>query len=125
LPCVENFLPLMLNQVHLGRCTLEQVVGWLCDGPARVWDIVNKGRIEVGYDADVVLVDLTAKRVVRNEDQLTRCGWSPWHGQTLVGWPVATWVLGQRAYDEGRVVEACRGRAAVYDPQRGGYWATT
>ncbi len=30
----------------------------MCDAPARVWDIVGKGRIEVGYDADLVLVDL-------------------------------------------------------------------
>ena len=48
----------MLNEVNRGRCTLEQVVQWMCDAPARVWDIVGKGRIAVGYDADLVLVDL-------------------------------------------------------------------
>ncbi|MFO0911947.1 MAG: dihydroorotase [Pirellulales bacterium] len=124
LPCVENFLPLMLDQVHRGRCSLEQVVQWLCDAPARVWDIVDKGRIEVGYDADVVLVDLNRVATIRNEDQLTRCGWSPWHGVTLTGWPVATWVRGRRVFAEGRVIEDCRGEAAVFDHARGGYWAT-
>ncbi|MCA9203135.1 MAG: dihydroorotase, partial [Planctomycetales bacterium] len=56
LPAVENSLALLLNQVAQGRCTLEQVVHWMCDAPARVWDIINKGRIAVGYDADLVLV---------------------------------------------------------------------
>jgi len=58
LPAVENSLALMLNEVNRGRCTIENVVHWMCDAPARVWDIVNKGRIAAGYDADLVLVDL-------------------------------------------------------------------
>ena len=58
LPAVENSLALLLNQVSLGICTIDHVVRWMCDAPARVWDIVNKGRIAPGYDADLVLVDL-------------------------------------------------------------------
>ncbi|NNF27427.1 MAG: dihydroorotase, partial [Gemmatimonadetes bacterium] len=65
LPAVENSLALLLDQVHGGRCGLEQVVAWMCDGPARVWDMVGKGRIEEGYDADLVLVDLEAQREIR------------------------------------------------------------
>jgi len=91
LPAVENSLALMLNEVHRGRCTLEQVVHWMCDAPARVWDVVGKGRIAVGYDADLVLVDLDRTAEVRNEEQLTKSGWSPWHGVSLTGWPVRTW----------------------------------
>ena len=97
LPAVENSLALMLNEVHRGRCTLEQVVHWMCDAPARVWDIVGKGRIAVGYDADLVLVDLERTHEVRNEEQITKCGWSPWHGERLTGWPVRTWVIGPRS----------------------------
>ncbi|MFP6588185.1 MAG: dihydroorotase, partial [Pirellulaceae bacterium] len=58
LPAVENALALLLNEVHHQRCTLQQVVAWMCDAPARVWDMIGKGRIEVGYDADLALVDL-------------------------------------------------------------------
>lgn len=124
LPAVENSLALMLDQVHRGRCTLEQVVHWMCDAPARVWDIVNKGRIAVGYDADLVLVDLNKSAVVRNEEQLTKCGWSPWHGQTLTGWPVRTWVLGREVFMGGRIDETIRGSEAQFDHSRGGYWET-
>jgi dihydroorotase len=124
LPAVENSLALMLDQVHQGRCTLAQVVHWMCEAPAHVWDIVNKGRIAVGYDADLVLVDLTRSQTVKNEEQLTKCGWSPWHGQTLTGWPVRTWVMGQEVFRHGQIDESVRGSEATFDHSRGGYWAT-
>ena len=124
LPAVENSLALLLNQVNQGRCSLEQVVHWMCDAPARVWDIVNKGRIEVGYDADLVLVDLEKTAEIRNEDQQTKSGWSPWHGESLTGWPVRTWVRGHLAYYEGEFDDQQLGSDAQFDQLRGGYWKT-
>ena len=67
LPAVENSLALMLTQVNSGRCTLEQVVHWMCEAPARVWDVLNKGAIVRGFDADLVLVDLHKQAEVRDE----------------------------------------------------------
>jgi dihydroorotase len=124
LPAVENSLALMLNEVNRGRCTLEQVVHWMCDAPARVWDIVGKGRIAVGYDADLVLVDLNLTQTIRNEEQITKSGWSPWHGEQLTGWPVRTWVMGHEVYNRGRFNTDCYGGEARFDHARGGYWAT-
>ena len=129
LPAVENSLALLLNQVTHGRCTIEHVVSWMCDAPARVWDIVGKGRIEVGYDADLVLVDLAKTATVENEHQETKCRWSPWHGTSLTGWPVRTWVMGRevfRAADSGsyQIDGAVRGHEARFDHSRGGFWAT-
>ncbi len=123
-PAVEVVLPLMLNEVNRDRCTLEDLAAWMCDGPARVWDIVNKGRIEEGYDADLVLVDMQAERAVRNEEQRTKCGWSPWHGAVLKGWPVRTWVGGRTVFADGREEREPVGREIVFDHARGGYWAT-
>lgn len=122
LPAVENSLALMLDAMHRGECTLEQIVSWMCDAPARVWDIVNKGRIVEGYDADLVLVDLMKKQTVRNSDQLTKCGWTPWDGVELTGWPVRTWVMGQTVFQNGRVDAEHRGQEARYDHSRGGFW---
>ena len=124
LPAVENSLALMLDQIHRGSCTLEQVVHWMCDAPARVWDLVGKGRIAIGYDADLVLVDLERSATIRNEEQETKCRWSPWDGATITGWPVRTWVLGREVFHEGRLDDRCRGREASFDHARGGYWAT-
>ncbi len=123
LPAVENSLALMLNAVHERACTLEQVVHWMCDAPARVWDIVGKGRIADGYDADLVLVDLALEKTVRDAEQETKSRWSPWDGATLRGWPVRTWVLGRTVFRDGRVCDDERGRPARYDHSLGGYWA--
>ncbi|MEM9555461.1 MAG: dihydroorotase [Acidobacteriota bacterium] len=123
LPAVENSLALLLDQVHHGRCTLRDVVRWMCEAPARVWDVVGKGRIEEGFDADLVLVDLAQEKMVRDEEQVTRSGWSPWHGTRLVGWPVRTIVGGETVYADGRLDAGARGREALFDHHRGGYWA--
>ena len=123
-PAVEVVLPLMLNEVNRGGCTLQDLAAWMSDGPARTWDIVGKGRIEEGYDADLVLVDMEMERAVRNEEQLTKSGWSPWHGTVLKGWPVRTWVGGRTVFADGRVTSEPLGREIVFDHARGGYWAT-
>lgn len=124
LPAVENSLALLLNQVHLGKCQLTQVAHWMSDAPARVWGLVGKGRIAVGYDADLVLVDMNLEKTVDNARQYAKSGWSPWHGQTLTGWPVLTLVGGQPAFQDDQVVETSRGKAVACDHQRGGYWST-
>lgn len=98
LPAVENSLALMLNEVNRDRCSLEQVVQWMCKAPADVWHIRNKGKIEVGYDADLTLVDMNRVHTVLDDQQITKCKWSPWHQTTLQGKPVRTWVLGQQVY---------------------------
>ncbi len=124
LPAVENSLALMLDAAHRGLCTLEQVVQWMSAAPARVWDIVDKGALIEGYDADLVLVDLNKTATIRNEDQATKCGWSPWHGTTLTGWPVRTWVLGDTVFADGKLDDNARGGEITFDHTRGGYWAT-
>ena len=58
----------------------------------------NKGRIEVGADADLVLVDMNLKQTICNEQQQTKSRWSPWDGSELQGWPVATWVMGRKVF---------------------------
>lgn len=123
LPAVENSLALMLDQVSRGHCTLERVVAAMCDAPARVWDIVGKGRIEEGFDADLTLVDLNLTQTIRNEDQLTKCRWSPWHGTSLTGWPVRTIVMGQTVFADGQVRAELRGSEARFDHSLGGYWS--
>ena len=124
LPAVENVLALLLDQVYHQRCSLEQVVHWMCDAPARVWDIAGKGRITVGHDADLVLVDLQREQEIRNAEQETKCRWSPWHGERLHGWAVSTWVMGHQVFHDGQFDLSRCGKEAVFDHARGGYWKT-
>lgn len=125
LPAVENSLALFLNQVASGKCTLTQVASWMSDAPARVWGIVGKGRIEVGYDADLVLVNLEEERTIRDEAQHTKSRWSPWNGETLTGWPVATFLRGIEVWSKASGFSSIRhGEKLLFDHARGGYWAT-
>ncbi len=127
LPSVENSLSLMLTAVQQGRFSVEQVVRSMCEAPAMVWNIRNKGRIERGYDADVVLVDPHQRRTILNAEQQTKCGWSPWHGIEVIGVPVRTWVCGQTVFrhDNGLdwFTDTVCGTEAQFDIQMGGYWS--
>ena len=79
----------------------------------RVSDAVEV--IASGKAIDLVLVDLTLSQEVRNEHQLTKCGWSPWHGETLTGWPVRTLVHGRTVWCEGQLDERVCGREIEFD----------
>jgi dihydroorotase len=115
MPGVETSLPLMLTQAMQGRCTVAQVANWMSTAVAKTYRIPNKGAIAPGYDADLVLVDLHTYHPVRREDLLTKCGWSPFEGWNLTGWPVVTIVGGQVVYEHGKVNTEVRGKALTFD----------
>lgn len=115
LPAVENVLSLMLNEVDSGRCSLQQVVSWMCEAPARVWNLARKGQIKVGFDADLAVIDLNSEHTVRNAEQVTKCGWSPWDGVTLKGQNQMTIVQGQVVFDRGTYFEDLRGSEVQFD----------
>ena len=134
LPAVENYFALLLDRASRGECTWNQIASWTADAPARVWGIVGKGRIEVGYDADVVLVDPKLSRTIENTKQWTKSKWSPWHGTTLQGWPIKTWCNGRCVYEldpsgqgimhDQNVGNGGPAKRLVFDHLRGGYWNT-
>ncbi len=114
MPGVETSLPLMLTQAKENRCTVAQVSNWMSTAVAQAYQIPNKGLIEPGYDADLVLVDLSTYRPVLREELQTKCGWSPFEGWTLTGWPVVTIVGGQVVYDHGKIDTSIRGQALQF-----------
>ena len=114
MPGVETLLPLMLNHVHAGRLSLERLVDLLCHGPRRVYNMRGKGRIAVGEDADFAVVDLAAKRRLRADTMRSRCGWTPFEGFEVTGWPVATILRGRFAMREGEFVHGARGSRVLF-----------
>ncbi|GFE71482.1 dihydroorotase [Chroococcus sp. FPU101] len=111
MPGVETSLPIMLTQAMQGNCTVSQVSNWMSTAVAKAYQIPNKGLIQAGYDADLVLVDLNTYRPVLREELQTKCGWSPFEGWNLTGWPVYTIVGGQVVYEKGKLNTDIRGKA--------------
>ena len=114
MPGVETSLPLMLTHMKAGKCTLAEIQTWMSDGPARIYGIPNKGRIEEGFDADLVLVDLDHSHEVRDEEVFSRAGWSPYSGLQLSGWPLYTVVGGRVVFDNGRIRPGVFGSALSF-----------
>ncbi|WP_271253204.1 dihydroorotase [Pseudanabaena sp. Chao 1811] len=114
MPGVETSLPLMLTEAMKGRCTVHQVSQWMSRNVAKAYKIANKGEIRIGWDADLVLVDLNNYKPVRNEDLLTKCGWSSFAGWELTGWAVTTIVGGQVVFANGKVNPDVRGQALQF-----------
>jgi dihydroorotase len=115
MPGVETSLPLMLTQAMQGRCTVAQVSNWMSTAVAKAYGIPKKGAIAPGYDADLVLVDLENYHPVLREEVFTKCGWSPFEGWNLTGWPVYTIVGGQVVYEKGKLNTQVRGTALSFD----------
>ncbi len=110
MPGVQTLLPIMLNHVAEGRLTLERLVDLTSEGPHRVFGIAGKGRMVRGYDADLTLVDLKAERTIRHEDTASRCGWTPFDGMKIKGWPMATIIRGRVVMQDGEVVSPAGGQ---------------
>ncbi|MES9898217.1 MAG: dihydroorotase [Sedimenticola sp.] len=115
LPLVQWALPMVFELYHDRLITLEQVVEKCCHGPARLFDIKERGYLREGYWADLALLDLTSPYRVERADTLYKCGWSPMEGERLRTRVITTLVNGQVAYHEGRVNNAVRGQRLEFD----------
>lgn len=117
MPGVETSLPLMLTQAVEGRCTVAQVANWMSTAVAKAYKIPNKGQIAPNFDADLVLVDLEKYRPVVREEMASKCGWSPFEGWNLTGWPVVTIVGGKVVFENGKLDTNVRGEALTFDAE--------
>ena len=111
---VQTAVPIMLDHVHAGRLSLARLADLMSAGPARVYGAVGKGRIAVGYDADLTLVDLGAERRIEEGWLASPVGWSPFAGTRVTGWPAATVVRGQVVMREDEVLGTPIGRAVRF-----------
>lgn len=94
LPGIDTTYPVMAAAALEGRTSLERVVEAYCERPARLYGLRGKGRIRPGFDADLALLDPAGGWEVRDEDVISRAGWSPYSGRRLRGRFVATVLRG-------------------------------
>ncbi len=101
---VQTLVPTMLDHVNAGRMSLQRLVDMTSHGPNRLFGIANKGRIAVGYDADLTVVDLKRRETITNDWVKSRAGWTPYDGVSVTGWPVGTVVRGHVVMWDGELV---------------------
>jgi dihydroorotase len=104
MPGVQTLLPVMLTHVAEGRLSLERLVDLTSHGANRIFDLADKGRLAVGYDADLTVVDLKARKTITHELMATRAGWTPFDGMEAKGWPMATIIRGNVVMRDGEIV---------------------
>ncbi|MEO3430960.1 dihydroorotase [Pelagibius sp. CAU 1746] len=110
MPGVQTLLPLLLDHMNAGKLTLERLVDLTSAGAQRIYNIAGKGRIAVGYDGDFSLVDLKAKKHIERAWLQSKCGWSPFEGKPITGWPMATVIRGHVAMRDGELLGGPTGR---------------
>ncbi|NOZ67341.1 MAG: dihydroorotase [Alphaproteobacteria bacterium] len=110
MPGVQTLLPLMLDQVNKGVLSLERLMDLTSAGPARLFNIAGKGRLAVGFDADLTLVDLKKKWTIEEDWLESKCGWSPFTGRQITGKPVGTFVRGRKVMWMGELAEEATGQ---------------
>lgn len=110
MPGVQTLVPVMLTHVNNGNLSLERFVDLTSHGPARIFQICQKGRIAAGYDADFTIVDMAAKRTISNDWIESRCGWTPYDGTEVQGWPIGTIIRGRRVMWEDQLIGKAGGQ---------------
>jgi dihydroorotase len=114
MPGVQTMIPLMLDHVNAGRLTLERLVDLTSAGALRLFGIAGKGRLAVGYDADITVVDLKKKRTITNDWIVSKCGWTAYDGMEVTGWPIGTIIRGKRVMWEDEVVTPSQGETIKF-----------
>lgn len=114
MPGVQTLVPIMLDHVNAGRLSLERFVDLTSHGSGRIFQIARKGRIATGYDADFTVVDLKAKRTIENSWIESRCGWTPFDGREVTGWPEGTVIRGRRVMWNGEIASPAGGEAVEF-----------
>ncbi len=111
---VQTLVPIMLDHVNAGRLSLARFVDLTSAGPQRIFGLATKGRIAMGYDADLTIVDMGRTETIRNAQVASRCGWTPYDGVTVKGWPVATVIRGRTAMRDGQVIGPATGEPVKF-----------
>jgi dihydroorotase len=115
MPGVQTLVPVMLNHVNAGKLSLERFVDMASTKPAKLFGIKGKGEIRVGNDADFTVVDLKRTKTIRDSWIGSKCGWTPYEGMQVTGWPVGTIIRGRRVMWESDIVTPSQGEVVKFE----------
>lgn len=106
MPGVETSLALMINAYNEGKISLEMIQKLMCENPAKIMKIEKRGKLQEGYFADVIVVDIKKEWIVGIDDTIeSKCGWTPYENWRLKGKNIMTIVNGEVVYENGKINE--------------------
>jgi dihydroorotase len=114
-PLVQHALVALLEAHHQGKISIEKIVEKACHNPAILFDIEKRGYIKEGYYADLVIADLNNPWTVNKSNILYKCGWSPFEGSTFKSRITHTFVNGQLAYNNFKILDVKAGRRLTFN----------
>ena len=95
LPSIQQTLPVLLTIAQQEDIPLEKIASVFSEKAAEIYEL-NRGKIQAGWQADLVVFDYGKEFTVKAEDQKSKCGWSPYEGQTLKGVIEAVYINGKQ-----------------------------
>ena len=104
IPGAENSLEMMLKAVRCDKISLEKLMKIMSENTAKIFGLKNKGKIAVGYDADLVIVDMTTEEIISQENVISKCGWTPYEGLKKGGKILTTIVRGNVVFNDGKFI---------------------
>ena len=111
MPTLQFSLISVMELVHQGLFSIEQLVQKMCHAPASLYQIEKRGFIRPGYQADIVLLNPHKEWTITSDCILSKCGWSPMEGQTFHSKVEKTFVNGHLVYTDNQVDKDHRGQA--------------
>ena len=117
MPGVQTLLPVMLDHVNNNKLKLEQLIKLICENPVKIFGIKNKGYLQENYDADITIVDLNKSIKIKNDDIQSKCAWSPFHGHSFKGAPVATIINGKIKMKNSKILGEPEGQPLSFGNQ--------
>lgn len=112
-PSIQHSLDIMVNV--MGKEQLPSLVQLMCHNPAILYQIDRRGFIREGYHADLVLLDLGTSRRISNEEEFSKCGWTPYEGCEIHSRVTHTFVNGNLIYENGLFHEEDKGERLVFN----------
>lgn len=101
LPGLEVRMPLMFDAMLQAHISPAEFVKWCCSHPAKIHGLPRKGDIKVGFDADLVLWNPTARLTYGTNDLHDNVGYNPWVGRTVAGTPETVFLRGHPIVENG------------------------
>ena len=102
LPSIQQSLPVLLTVAKQEDIPLTRIAAVFSENASKLYRL-DTGRIAPGMKADLVIFDYDKEFTVKAEDQYSKCGWTPYEGESLNGWIETVYVNGQKVLDNGRI----------------------